>query len=567
MAKTRRDSMLWTQVGRTLRRMNRYGEILGVLVRYGFADIVRKIDGGVRFRSKNLQKRKRIWTRPERMRRALEELGPTFVKIGQLLSHRPDILPPDWIAEFEKLRGMVPSVDSKEIAKVVEQELGAPPGAIFRNFSLSPIASASIAQVHRAQLELPESTSQTIDVAVKIQRPGIRRVIELDLSIIRDMTRILERTKSAIAQFKPTEAVRELEYTLLQELDFRNEADNLRCFRRNFENNPQISAPEPLSHCSSRRVLTMSFIEGTPVGDYLGTDSMSIDRPGIARIGAEAVLKQIFEHRFFHSDPHGGNIFIVPGNKIAFLDFGQVGTILPSQRIFLADLLAAIIQSDAPRAARAVLKWSGYCEPEDVRNLTTDMEQLIQRYITRPFGSIELGEIVPAMVNLIRHYKIEIPSNFYLLVKALITIENIASTLEPSFDFKQVSTPFVREMIAKEFNSKRITEKIAQVGGDTFKLMQDLPAGVHDVLSLIREGRIRAEIEIRNTGILITTLRRVITRLSAAILLAAMIMGSSILVQSLIPPLIFGIPVIGILGFMISGLIGIIFLVDLWRSR
>jgi len=564
-----KKSVLLAQVGRTLRRMNRYSEILGVLVRYGFSDMVRGVDGRVRLRSKNRQRRKRSWTRPEGMRRALEELGPTFVKIGQLLSHRPDILPSDWIAEFEKLRSMVPPVGSEEIARVVEQELGAPPKAIFQNFSPLPIASASIAQVHRAQLSLetPTAAARSIDVAVKIQRPGIRRVIETDLSIIRDMARISERTNPSVAQFKPVEAVRELEYTLLRELDFRNEADNLRCFRRNFKDNPFVSAPEPLQHYSSRRVLTMSFIHGTPVGDCLEIDLKDINRPGIARLGVEAVLRQVFEHSFFHSDPHGGNIYIVSGNEIAFLDFGQVGTILPSQQIFLADLLAAIIHSDAPRAVRAVFRWSGYGEPAIVRRFTMDLELLIQRYITRPFGRIEVREMFSAMINLIKHYKIEIPSNFYLLVKALLTIESIASTLEPSFDFKQVSTPFVREMIAKEFSPARIAEKISQTGADTLRLIQDLPTETHDILNLIKEGRIRAKIEVENTGILITTLKKVVTRLSASVLLAAMIMGSSILVQSLIPPLIFGIPAIGIFGFMISGLIGILFLIDLWRSR
>ena len=547
--------------------MNRYSEILGVLVRYGFYDTVRKVDAKVGFRSKKLQGQKRTWTKPERMRHALEELGPTFVKIGQLLSHRPDILPSDWIVEFEKLRSMVLPVGGEKIVEVVRQELGAPPKTIFQSFNPSPIASASIAQVHRAQLALkpPTDTARTIDVAVKIQRPGIRRTIEIDLAIIRDMARIYEHTNTSIAQFKPVEAIRELEYTLLQELDFRNEADNLRCFRRNFEDNPSVSAPEPLPNYSSRRVLTMSFIDGIPVGDCLGSDLKDIDQPSIARLGAEAVLRQIFEHRFFHSDPHGGNIFIVPGNKIAFLDFGQVGTILPSQRIFLADLLAAIVNSDASRAVRAVFRWSGYREPEAIRRFTTDMELLIQRYITRPFGRIEISEVVSAMIGLIKHYKIEIPSNFYLLAKALLTIENIASTLEPSFDFKQISTPFVKEMIAKELSPTRIVEKIVQTSNDTLRLIQDFPAEAHDILSLIKEGKIRTEIE--GTKIFITTFRKMVTRLSAAVLLAAMIMGSSILVQSLIPPLIFGIPVIGILGFIVSGLIGIFFLVDLWRSR
>lgn len=569
MIEKRKESALRVQVERALRRMNRYREILGVLVRYGFYDVARKFDVKVGLRSKRFQRQKRTWTKPERMRRALEELGPTFVKIGQLLSHRPDILPSDWIAEFEKLRGRVPPVNSEGIAEVVEQELGAPPKAVFQNFSSSPIASASIAQVHRAQLKLklPTGTARTVDVAVKIQRPGIRRTIEIDLSIIRDMARISERTNASIAQFKPVEAIRELEYALLQELDFRNEADNLRCFRRNFEDNPLISVPEPLPHYSSRRVLTMNFIDGIPVGDCLEIDSESIHKPSIARLVAETVLRQIFEHGFFHSDPHGGNILIIPGNKIAFLDFGQVGTILPSQRIFLADLLAAIINSDASRAVRAVSRWSGYREPEIIRRFTIDMELLIQRYITRPFGRIEISEMVSAIISLIKHYEIKIPSNFYLLAKALLTIENIASSLEPSFNFKQVSTPFVRKMIAKELSPKRIAEKMVQTSNDTLRLIQNLPAEAHDILSLIKEGKIRTEIEIKDTRILITTLRKVATRLSASVLLAAMIMGSSILVQSLIPPLIFGIPAIGIIGFIFSGLIGILFLVDLWRNR
>jgi len=562
-----KETNFFTHVNRTLRRVNRYSEILGVLVRYGFADMVRKIDGGVRFRSKNLQRQKGNWTRPKRMRRALEELGPTFVKIGQLLSHRPDILASDWITEFEKLRSMVPPVGSKEIFEVLEEELGAPPEEVFQNFNPSPIASASIAQVHRAKLLSKTPTTHAIDVAVKIQRPGIRRTIEVDLFILRDMARILERTSSSIAQFKPVEAIRELEYALLQELDFRNEAENLRCFRRNFEDNPLVKAPEPFPHYSSRRVLTMSFIDGIPVGDCLGHDSKGVDRTAIARLGAEAVLRQIFEHRFFHSDPHGGNILIIPGNKIAFLDFGQVGTILPSQRIFLADILEAMINSDVPHAVRAVFTWSGYREPEFIRRFTMDMELLIQRYITRPFGRIEIGEVFSAMVNLIKHYEIEIPSNFYLLAKALLTIESIASALEPSFDFKQISTPFVREMIAKELSPTKIAKKIVQTSGDTLRLMQNLPNEAFDILRMIREGRIRTEVEIRNTKILITTLRKVITRLSVSVFLAAMIMGSSILVQSRIPPLILGIPAIGILGFMISGLIGILFLVNLWRSK
>lgn len=562
--------------GRALSRMTRYTEILGVLVRYGFSDLVRKVDLDVYRRlrggGRSSRRARRTWSRPERMRRALEELGPTFVKIGQLLSHRPDILPPDWIEEFEKLRSMVPPVNTEDIKRVVLSELGRAPDEIFEEFDPVPIASASIAQVHRAVLPNSDSADAEpvparIEVAVKIQRPGIRRTIETDLAILRDISRLAGRAIPALAAFRPLDAVRELERALLSELDFRNEADNLVTFRRNFSDDPDVSAPEPFPEYSGIRVLTMSFINGVHVGNSDALDQQGADRISIARRGAESVLRQIFEHRFFHSDPHGDNILILPDDSIAFLDFGQAGSILPSQRVFLADLLSALIHSDAVRAVRAVLGWSGYRDPDIGRRLTMDMELIIERYLSRPFGRLNIGEMVSAMIDMIRRYEIEIPSNFYLLAKAMATIEDIASRLDPGFDFIKASRPFAKRMIRKELNPDRIADQIAGASGDTLRFIRDFPGEARDLLSLLKAGKLRMEFELKDMDTLNSTLKKVVTRLSAAVLLAAMIMGSSILVQSLIPPLVFGIPAIGILGFLFSGLIAIYLLIDLWRHR
>lgn len=600
-----------TLVGRALNRMNRYSEILRILLRYGFSDLVRKLDinhyrrlrGAARNRSggRSARQIRRNWSRPERMRQALEELGPAFVKVGQLLSHRPDILPPDWIREFEKLRSRVPPVDAGEIRLVVEAELGKAPEEVFTEFNPIPVASASIAQVHLGKLlkpleeaapgntslspdapsqgaPSPEETAdsladspgdlpQEIKVAVKIQRPGIRRIIETDLSILRDIARIAEKRIPALAVFKPLDAVRELERAMISELDFRNEADNLETFRKNFSEDKAVTAPEPFREFSGIRVLTMSYLDGIPVGDTEALDEKGYDRRLIARRGALAVLSQVFEHRFFHSDPHGDNILILPDETIAFLDFGQMGSILPSQRAFLADLLSALIRSDAVRAVRAVLNWSGYRSPEITRRLTMDMEHIIEHYLSRPFGRLQIGAMVSAMVDLIRRYEIEIPSNFYLLSKSLSTIEDIATSLDSDFDFIGASRPFAKRMIRKELNPDRIADQIAGVSGDAFRFIRDLPGETRDLLNMIKSGRLKLEFELKDMARIDSTLKKVVTRLSAAIMLAAMIMASSILVQSLIPPLFFGVPVIGILGFLFSGILSFVLLVDLWRHR
>ena len=564
-------------MGKTLRRVSRYTEILGVLVRYGFYDLVRSVDTRrlrrLRGESRASRRARRAWSRAEGMRLALEELGPTFVKIGQLLSHRPDMLPPEWIREFEKLRANVAPVDFDDVRALIGEELGAPPEELFAEFEQSPIASASIAQVHRARLgaRAPDGSSSStlhdVEVAVKVQRPGIRRIIEADLAILHDVARTIERRVPSLAVFRPVDAVAELERALQSELDFRNEADNMETFRNNFAKDPTVTAPRPFRNYSSRRILTMTFLKGVPVGNVEALESIGADRVLLARRGARSVLRQIFEHRFFHSDPHGNNIIILPENVIAFLDFGQVGTVLPSQRRFLADLLTALIRFDAPRAVRAIMTWSGYRDPDIARSLLTDVEGIIERYLSRPFGRIDVGQMIGTLIGVIRRYEITIPSNFQLLAKAMTTIEDIASGLDPEFDFIRASRPFARHMIWEELSPRHVSQHVANAAEDAMQLLRDLPGESRDLVSLLKAGKLRIEFGLKDAKVLDSTISRTVTRLSAAVLLASMIMGSSILVQSLIPPLVFGIPVIGVAGFLASGAVAVVLLFDLLRHR
>lgn len=554
-------------IKKAFRRVSRYTEILTVLARHGFADLVRHVDADVYRRLRGAgtgrmgRRARRTLSRAQRLRRVLEELGPTFIKIGQLLSHRPDLVTPEIGAELEKLRSDVPALPPGEAAGVIADELGRPPNEIFAEFNDTPVASASIAQVHRATLH--DGTA----VAVKVQRPGIRKVIENDLAILRDLARLADRHVPALAPFRPVEAVREFERVLKDELDFLNEADNIETFGKNFSDDLTVSVPKVYREVSGHRVLVMDFVEGIPVGDREALETSGADFTVLSRRGAQAVLKQIFEHRFFHADPHGANLLVLPGNRIAFLDFGMMGSILPSQRGFLADLMSGLVSTDARRTVRAVLSWSGYRDPDEVRKLVMDTEIIIERYLSRPLGRLDVGEMISAFFAMIRRYRIEIPANFYFLGKALATIEDIARLLDPGFDFVRAVTPYARDILRKEFDPSRFGKQFVGAIGDTARLIRDLPGEAYDLVSLLKAGKLRLEFDVRGLEPLNATLKSVVTRLSAAVLLAAMIVGSSMLVQSGIPPLFFGIPVIGLAGFVFSGFVGLYLLIDLWRRR
>ena len=549
---------------RTLRRMSRYREILSALLHHGFGDVVRAIDS-VSYRRMlgSLVPPQHREPRPERLRALLEELGPTFVKIGQLLSHRSDLIPASWLVELEKLRGAVPPASTQAIRQVIEQDLGQPLAQIFAQFDEVPMASASVAQVHRACL-LGKNGEPGDVVAVKVQRPGIRPVMESDLAILMSLARIAVRRIPSLAPFRPVEAVKELERAVLTELDFQNEAGNMVLFRKNFSGNQNVTAPRPYLELCQNRVLVMEYWEGVPVGQWTG------DAPQaslLARQGAEAVLKQVFEDRFFHADPHGGNILVTPEGLLVFLDFGQTGTLLPGQGRFLAGILTDLLRRDSKRAVRAIVNWSGYPSPETERLMLDDMERLIALAVPSSSGVVDVGEMVGGMFSMIRRYGISVPSNFYLLAKCLATIEDIALHLDSRFDFVNSSRPFVTNLLRREFQDGAWASEAAGMGEDAYFLLRDVPGDLRDILGRLRDGRLR--MELGHTGLegLRQSLSRASVRISAAVLLASMIMGSSLLVHSLIPPLVFGVPVIGVLGFVVSGIMGTVFLVDLWRHR
>ena len=574
--RARRPSGSRGLIGSALIRVSRYTEILSIFARYGFVDIVRKVDISAyrRVRGEAVRPR-RHGSRPEQLRRALEELGPTFVKIGQFLSHRPDLLPPEWISELEKLRNNVSPAPPENIRAVFLEDLGRPPEELFESFTPEPAACGSIAQVYRARVpraafsDTKKNTAgdEIIEVAVKVQRPGIRRIIEADLALMRDIARLIERRIPALGIFRPAEALQEFDRALRSELDFTNEARNLASFRRAFAEIPEITCPEPCTPLSSPRVLVMSWLQGLPISDTAPPARPELDTRLIARRAVDAVLRQIFEHRRFHSDPHGANIIILPDNRIAFLDFGQMGRILPSQKHFFAQLIAALSRQDAPRAVRAVLRWSGSRDPDETHRFTIEMEQILDHYLTAPFSGIRIGEVTAAVVELIRRYTLSVPSNFYLLAKALASIEDIAGSLHPEFNFISALRPFARRMIRSELSPENLLEHGIGITGDTLRLLADLPGESTDILSLLKAGKFRMQIDLKDLSRIDSTIQRVITRLSAAILLAAMIVGSSMLIQSLLPPLIFGLPVIGMLGFLASGIVGVFLLVDLLRHR
>lgn len=540
----------------------RLGEILSVLRVYGLNDLLKPLGlprlPGWRNRLHPDLEGKGRW---ELIRLALEKLGPSFVKFGQILSTREDLLHPALVNELRRLQDDVQAEDWEDMEAILKSELGEHWARNFQSICQEPIASASIAQVHKGILKNGE------EVAIKIQRPHIRRMIEQDIDILRFVSR---KADKYVAEFSTVDApgiVNEFARQIQKELDFSRELQNILRFRQFFRANKDIKIPAVYEELSSARVLVMEFVEGRKLNLLMEEEGIDIDRRRIGRIGAEASLEMILIHGFFHADLHPGNLLVLPGNRLCLLDFGMTGSLTSQEQKQIAEVMLGVVDKDIERVTQGVLllfAQRGNASPAP--QLERDMEELVDEYVDLPIKYIDLGKFIQQVLRLFQQHHLRIPSKFLLLGKAISTIEGVGRRLYPDFNLLSIILPLAPKLLIRQMDPKVIQRKAIQSGLDLADLGQDLPKLSRSILKQMKDGKLRIHFNLEGTEALQRTLELITGRIVFSVLLAAVMISSGIVIHAGTPPLLFGISLVGLLGFGVAGLMGLGMLFHLLRK-
>jgi len=553
-------------IGRTYRDLSRFRQILAVLLKYGFGDLLEllKIDqyveAGLKIISKKQPIRVEKLTRPQGIRMALEELGPTYIKLGQILSSRPDLVPVDFLRELAKLQDKVPPFPYTSVKQIVEAELGFPLDEVFVHFDQQPLASASIGQVHKARIK------NGVEVAVKVQRPGIQRVIEVDLEIMHYLATLMERHIEELSLHRPVKIVEEFARTLEKELDYQLEASNMERVALNFIDDAYTYIPKVFRDFSTSHVLTAEIVDGIKVSDIDRLDAAGLDRKAITDRGADILLKQIFDHGFFQADPHPGNLFVLPDNVICLIDFGMVGAVDRRTRENFVDLIDAVVQKDAYRTSQVFIQLTDWDDEPDERLFEQDVAEFMAQHLYRPLKDIRIGKLLHQLLELASRHRLRIPPDIFLMMKALTTVEGVARMLDPDFEMITKAAPFVKRILMGRFTPQRISGDMYRLALDLMKFLKQFPKDLLDISRMIRQQKLYVRIENQGLNRMLSTHDQISNRISFSIIIAALIIGSALIVISEIPPLIYGISLIGIIVFLAAAVMGIWLLVAIIRK-
>ena len=553
-------------IGRTYRDLSRFRQILTVLLKYGFGDLLEllKIDqyveAGLKIISKKQLIRVEKLTQPEGIRMALEELGPTYIKLGQILSSRPDLVPVDFLRELAKLQDKVPPFPYTAVKKIVESELGLSIDELFAHFDQQSLASASIGQVHKARIK------DGTEVAVKVQRPGIQRVIEVDLEIMHYLATLMERHIEELSLHRPVKIVEEFTRTLEKELDYQLEASNMERVALNFIDDAYTYIPKVFRDFSTAHVLTAEFVDGIKVSDIERLDAAGLDRKVITDRGADILLKQIFDHGFFQADPHPGNLFVLPDNVICLIDFGMVGAVDRRTRENFVDLIDAVVQKDAYRTSQVFIQLTDWDDEPDERHFEKDVAEFMVQHLYRPLKDIRVGKLLHQLLELASRHRLRIPPGIFLMMKALTTIEGVARMLDPDFEMITKAAPFVKRILLGRFTPQRISGDMYRLALDLMKFLKQVPKDLLDISRMVRQQKLYVRIENQGLDRMLSTHDQISNRISFSIIIAALIIGSALIVISEIPPLFYGISLIGIIVFLAAAVMGIWLLVAIIRK-
>lgn len=551
------------------RNVRRWAEIISVLSRYGLADWLSRLNIDLIKDWLRAAEGEVIADQPNgvRIRLALTELGPTFIKFGQILSTRPDIVGGEIADELSKLQSNTPADDFETIKEIIESQQDCPIEDLFVQFGETPIASASIGQVHLAQLAAGrkgfqnENGKQQREVVVKVQHHDIEKTIDTDMDILAGLAQLAERVED-YRPYQPVNVVAEMARMMRNELEFDRECRNLMQFREIFKNEKQLQIPKPIPALCSSKMITMERMEGVKLRDAkarVKTDMGDVDLAAVAKTGANLYLQMIFKHGFYHADPHPGNILLMPDGAIGLIDFGMVGRISEQLREDVESMLVSIVNRD-PMMLAALIKRIGDCPYDmDQGMLSNDIADFVGQYSTQVLSHFDMSAALRDFVEIVRRYQITLPSEASLLIKTLITLEGTARHLDPNFSLMEVMRPFQRMLLMKRLSPARQMRKMQRFYLQLEQLTENLPSRISTILEQIQAGRFDIHLVHRRLG-------PTVNRLVLGLMASALFLGSALMLSYKVSPLMFPDPgqwgikdisMIGLMGTFVSIMMGL----------
>lgn len=555
---------------RTFKSAKRLQQIINVFLKYGFGQIIDQIQLGRYIPFKKRLKSFGVWpalkgpTVPERLRLAFSELGPSFIKLAQLLSSRPDLITAQFANEFKKLQDEVPPFDVDEAKRIIEEELKQSLDDIFAYFENEPVAAASIAQVHRAIL------IDGTQVVVKIQRPEIKEQIESDLNILHTIARLLTKYVPESRFFNPAGIVEEFSRTVTKELDFIIESKNCMRLRNDFENNPDIYIPKIYEKYVTEKILVMEMIQGVRIDDIKAIEEMGLDRVRLAKVGIDAYIKQILENGFFHADPHPGNILVRSDGVICFLDFGIVGRVSDELKEMMANTFIAIIDMDFDRLIDQYIEMG--IVPDDIdidsfrREFKTDIRDFLEPLYGLQLKQINFTQYVETLVRLATKYNLKIPSDLLLIDKTLLILENLARQLNPELDIIAEAQPYASKIIMKQVSPSRLYERAKKNIIDIGDFVFFFPRNMTRLFKKALKDDIQVKMYHVNLPEFIKDMDKASNRIAFAMVVSSIILSSAIMHAAGVEPKIFGFSFFGLISFGFAFLLGVWLIISIIRS-
>ncbi len=543
-----------------LNKLKRFKEIVTVLIKYGFDEIVHRMElPGVDY-LREISPVEKDMTPYERIRCTIEELGPTFVKFGQIMSLRPDMLPGEMLEELEKLQEDVPPFDLSDNDTILEESLGKPIKEVFSVFDVEPVAAASLSQVHRAVL-----MQEGHIVSVKIQRPGILNLIQSDLDILETMVGFLDEKFDDLKAYDLPELVNIIRRNLMKEIDFTIEQRNLKIARA-YASETDIYIPEVYEKYCTDKLLVMEFIQGTKFRDVVPGSNVDAER--IAKQGLHAAVRQILEDGFFHADPHPGNLLVTEDMNLCIIDWGLVGRLTEKDRHEMIGLLKAVVDKDSDALINSLLQ---LCQTRDktfqAREMERELLEILDAYYAVPIKDMDIGQLLMSMTRLIRNHQLRLPPDLVIMIKALVTAEGSARQAYPQLDVVSEIREYVSHLAIQRFSPEKMWRNIRNSFSSIWVSQREIPRQIQQIIRQLEQGELGLHFRLEKLEQLINALENASNRLTTGIITGAIIMGSSMIITTGVGPYLFGFPALGVIGYLLSVILGLWLIITILRTR